>query len=163
MSMQLTPQELAWLDQEQRRTADVIRRDGMAIEYVIGDDATRTPSVAYTIGLFGIGHPELVVFGLAPHNAGPVLNDVGARVRAGSVLVPGALVDFDDWAHSVTVEAVPNPGEILFSANAHYGRSPFASVPALQLTYDDVDGRFPWDADYRRPQWVQPRPGAFRA
>ncbi len=163
MTFQLTPQEIAWLDQEHRRTADTIRRHGVAIEYVIGDEARRSPSLAYTVGLFGLGHPEVVVFGLSDGNAGAVLNDVATRVRGGHDLTVGEVVAFTDWPHRVTVEAVPNPGEVVFSANGFYERPPFASVPALQLTYDDKGGRFPWEAGYARPQWLQPRPGEFRA
>ncbi len=163
MSDQLTPQEIAWLDQEHRRTTETIRRYGVAGEYVIGDESERRPSFAYSIGLFGLGHPEVLLFGLSDANAGAVINSVAERVRSGADLTVGEVVSFDDWAHRVTVEDVPNPGEILFSANGYYDRPPFASVPALQLTYDDIQGRFPWEAGYSRPQWLQPRPGAFRA
>ncbi len=163
MSHRLTPQEIAWLDQERRRTADTVRRHGIAIEFVWGDNGQRRPSFAYSIGLHGIGHPEVLVVGLSPHDAGPVINTVAERVRAGHVLTVGEVVAFDDWAHRVTVEEVPNPGEILFSANGHYRLPPFASVPAFQLTYDDLEGRFPWDEGYSRPSWLQPRPEGFRA
>lgn len=163
MSYQLTPQEIAWLDQEHRRTADTIRQHGVAIEFVFGDAARRQPSFAYSIGLFGLGHPEVIVFGLSDRKAGAFINEVARRVRGGSDLVIGEIAEFAAWPHRVLVEEVPNPGEILFSANGFYDRPPFASVPALQLTYDDVDGRFPGQQGYRRPEWLQPRPGAFRA
>lgn len=161
----------AWLDQEDARIRTVIRQYGWAIEYIGGeccsapgcdggDDAG--PPFAYTVGLFGLGHPELLVFGLEPDTTSALLNHLGDRVRDGEALLPGLVVEFDDWPHRVIPEEVPNPGEIVFSANRFYQRPDFASVPVLQLSYDDLSGRFPWDDDYSHPE-MQPRPGTFRA
>jgi Domain of unknown function (DUF4262) len=47
-------------------------------------------------------------------------------------------------------------------ANRFYLRPDEASVPVLQLTYDDRPGRFPWEPGYAVPD-MQPRPGTFRA
>jgi hypothetical protein len=157
------PQVAAWLDQEDARVAGLIRTHGWAIEYVMGDQARQQTSIAYTVGLFGMGHPELVFLGGNPNDACSVLNDVGARVKAGEQFLPGMLITFDSWPHRLTVEEVPNPAAILFSANRHYGRPDEASVSALQLTHDDIEGRFPWDAGYSIPSWIQPRPGTYTA
>ena len=113
-------------------------------------------------GLFGLGHPELVVTGVDPGTAHGLLNCLADRVRGGDNLVPGQLLTFDEWPHRVTVEQLPNPGEILFSANRHYQRPAEASVDAFQLTYDDLQGRFPWDAGYA-DELMQPRPGSWTA
>ena len=59
-------------------------------------------------------------------------------------------------------EVLPNPGEILFTANRFYQRPEEASVPALQLSYDDKAGRFPWEEGYAAPE-MQPRPGTWSA
>ena len=48
---------LAWLDQEDRYVTETIRKHGCYLEYGSGDG--RDPSFAYTVGLFGLGHPEL--------------------------------------------------------------------------------------------------------
>lgn len=157
------PQVTGWLDQEDARTAAMVREHGWYIEYVIGDDRSHETSIAYTIGLFGLGHPELVVLGVPPATAAGLMNEVGRRIKAGANLVPGEVLSFDDWPHKVTVEEIPNPGEILFGANRFYARPDAASVPAYQLTYDDLDGRFPWDDGYSTPAWIQPRPGEYRA
>ncbi len=159
----IDPQTAAWLDQEDARVAGLIRTHGWAIEYVIGDEKRRRTSIAYTVGLFGMGHPELVFLGGCTHDAAGVLNDVGGRVKAGEQFLPGMLISFDSWPHRLTVEEVPNPAAILFSANRHYGRPDEASVSALQLTHDDTEGRFPWDFGYSIPAWVQPRPGTYTA
>jgi hypothetical protein len=161
----------AWLDQEDQHVAATIRQRGCCVQYVMGggceccdDDLDpESPSFAYTIGLFGLGHPELLIFGTDPGTASAVLNDVFQRVRAGADLVPGELLAFADWPHRAFIEAVPNPGEILFGANRHYRRPDDHSVPAFQLTWDDATGRFPWDGGYSAPMWIQPRPGTFSA
>lgn len=159
----MEPQLQSWLDQEDARTSTTIRKYGWAIEYVMGDPERQECPFAYTIGLFGLGHPELIVLGVEPHTASGLLNDVGAQIRHGRDLVPGEVLAFDDWAHRVTVEEVPNPGQILFAANRFYQRPDEASVPAFQLTYDDLSGRFPWDPGYANSGWIQPRPGSYRA
>lgn len=92
-----------------------------------------------------------------------VLNDLGARIKAGAELLTGQLVEFDAWPHRIVCEQVPNPGEIVFTANRHYQRPAEVSVPVLQLTYDDKAGRFPWDPGYQNAPEIQPRPGTFTA
>lgn len=163
MTVRPTPDEIAWLDQDRSWTAHTIREHGVALTYVGGDSAARHTSFAYTVGLHGIGHPELLVLGTDSGTASGLLNDVAGRVRAGRDLVPGEILEFAEWPHRVLVEEVPNPGDILFGANHFYGRPDVASVPAYQLSYDDRAGRFPTDAGYDIPSWVQPRPGEFSA
>lgn len=171
--------EQAWLDQEHQRTTGLIRRFGVFIQYVGGEscscceagvgkpeapgDDARSAPFAHTVGLFGIGHPELLIVGADPGTSSAVLNDVSARIRSGRDLVVGEMLTFDGWTHRVVVEAVPNPGDIAFAANRFYQRPREHSVPLLQLTYDDRDGRFPWDDGFANPTWVQPRPGELRA
>lgn len=164
----------AWLDQDDMHIATIIRRHGWFIEYVRGDAGCRRPDCnggaghdewppfAYTVGLFGLAHPELLIFGVPPNTAAGVLNDLGNRVRDGANLVAGELITFKDWPHRIIAEHVPNPGEIVFSANRHYQRPDAVSVPVLQLSYDDTAGRFPWDEGYAAPE-MQPRPGTFKA
>ncbi len=161
----------AWLDQEEARIASVIRRHGWAIEYIGGgccsvpgcdggDD--EGPPFAYTVGLFGLGHPELLVLGLDPATAMHLLDTLGERVRADEAMLAGLLLSIDGWDHLVIPEEVPNPGEIVFSANRFYQRPAEFSVPVLQLSYDDGEGCFPWEAGFGDPG-SQPRPGEFRA
>jgi hypothetical protein len=153
----------AWLDQEDEHTAQIIRAHGVYLQYVGGDDRHREASFAYTVGLFGVGHPELLIVGVGPNTASGVLNDVSAKIRAGRNIVAGEMLSFADWPHRVVAEVVPNPGEIAFAANRFYQRPVEASVPLLQLTYDDKNGRFPWEDGYANAPWVQPRPGELRA
>lgn len=166
-----TASTTAWLDREDRHCAEMIRRYGCFIQYVGGcrpDGCGHPPTgnaapFAYSVGFFGMGHPELLIVGADPGTSAAVINDLCARVRAGRDLVAGELVTFEHWAHRITIEQVSNPGEIVFAANRHYQRPAEHSVPVLQLTYDDAWGRFPWDEGYANDPSVQPRPGTFRA
>lgn len=157
------PHMQAWLDQEAAMVAQTIRRHGQFVQYVTGDVGDVPPSFAYTVGLYGLGHPELVVLSVDPETACGLLNHLGERIRAGENLVPGQLLEFEEWPHRVIVEELPNPEEILLTANSHYQRPAEAPVTACQLTYDDVRGRFPWDPGYMNAPTVQPRPGTWRA
>ena len=161
----------AWLDQEDARIASVIRQHGWAIEYIGGgvcsapgcdDGDDGGPPFAYTVGLFGLRHPELLVFGLDAHDSCGLLNSIGERVADGEAILPGQVLTVEAWGHRVFPEEVPNPGEIVFSANRYYQRPAEFSVQVLQMTYDDDLGRFPWDEGHHDPD-RQPRPGTFRA
>lgn len=92
-----------------------------------------------------------------------LLDGVGRSVLGGRNLVPGELVHDDTGFVELAVEVLPNPGEVLFSANLFYERPAEFSVPAFQLTWPDPDGAFPWDPRYAYPPDVQPRPGTWRA
>lgn len=151
-----------FLDQSDAWTRDTIDRRGWALQYVFGD-GEHDPPFCYTIGLHGLGHPELVVFGLDQQSAGSALNDLGDRIRGGATLVEGELVSFAEWPCRLHVLALPNAAEILFSANRFYGRADDDPVAALQLVWDDRGGHFPWEPDYEPPGWLQPLPGTFRA
>ncbi len=107
-------------------------------------------------------HPELLIFGVPQETTGGILNDIGEQVRAGHDLLSGELITFENWPHRVIPEEVPNPGEIVFSANRFYQRPAEFSVPVLHLSYDDKAGQFPWEPDYAAPE-MQPKPGTFRA
>ncbi|WP_076263956.1 DUF4262 domain-containing protein [Intrasporangium flavum] len=152
-----------WLDQEDRRVSEYIRRYGCSLEYVMpcNGDGTSTP-FCYTIGLFGLGHPELLVFGLDQGSASGFLNHLYTMVVKGRDLVPGEELRFPDHEERYLVEEVPNPGDIVFGANRHYRRPSEVSVPVLQLTWS-VGGAFPWEAGYPYPAHRQPRPGTFSA
>ena len=161
----------SWLDQEDARLTEIIRRHGWSIQYVGGPScalpdcpcpADDEPPFAYTIGLFGLGHAELLVLGIGPLDATAVLNELGERIRGGDSLLPGQLLELERSSFRIIPEPVPNPGEIVLGANAFYDRPAAFSVPALQLSYCDGRGRFPWD-DGCEVAAQQPRPGTFTA
>ena len=78
-----------WLEQDDRRVSESIRRHGCCLEYVMpcDGDQFRTP-FCYTIGLFGLGHPELLVYGLDQGSAAGLLNHLYRTVRDGRDPVP---------------------------------------------------------------------------
>lgn len=159
----------ASLDQKYARITDAIRTHGWLMQYVTdeacdGNRCEREPDecvpFGYTVGLFGLGHPELLVFGMPVEHTARVLTELADRVRHGENLVPGMQITVGDFR--IIPEEVPNPGDIVFVANTFYRRPDEFSVPVLQLTYDDGAGRFPWDVGCSVAQF-QPRPGTFSA
>jgi len=109
-----------------------------------------------------MGHPELLIVGVDLATARGVLNDLGNRVRRDEAILPGHTIEFEDWPHRIIPEVVPNAGDIVFAANDFYQKPDDQSVPVLQLSYDDINGLFPWEDGYMAPE-LQPRPGTFRA
>jgi hypothetical protein len=161
--MTTDPQTIAWLDQEDAHLAQVIRARRWAVQYVGPGDGTHEPAFAYTIGLFGLGHPELVVVSLSPTVAHAFLEEVAELVADGRDLVPGEVLPVANQEPGLVVEELPNPGEVVLAANRFYQRPVEYSVPAYQLTWPDLDGRYPWDEGYPCAPDCQPRPGTWRA
>lgn len=175
------PSVVAWLDQDRRAVIRNIRRYGVHLTYVFDDpsrcaccqagvmepvdtddEAGDTPPFCYTTGLFGAGHPELVVTGLGEMQSMTLLNVLAVDVLDDDGdLTPGQEVLVDGL--TLLVEEVPNPGEVALAANYFYARPPEFSVPAYQLTWADHLGRFPWEEGHRAGAWWQPRPGELRA
>jgi hypothetical protein len=133
------------------------------VQYVGDGDEPDEPAFGYTIGLFGLGHPELVVVGLGPDHTHALLQRVAGLVAGGRDLVSGELLTLPDRPDGLVVEELPNPGEVLLGANRFYERPPEYSVPAYQLAWAHRDGLFPWDAGYTCGPDCQPRPGSWRA
>lgn len=141
---------------------DCILEFGCFLQYVSADPGPEPPlpSFCYTTGCFGLGHPELIVFGLDPSSAGGMLNWCFAEIKAGRVLTPGEILELGNGRARARVESFPNPGSMLFTANRFYQRPPEHSVLAYQLTWD-VDGAFPEDPGYPYGPHQQPRPGTL--
>jgi len=99
------PQTTAWLDQEDARLAQVIRAHRWAVQYVGEGDEPGEPAFGYTIGLFGLGHPELVVVGLGHQKCHGVLDRVArAGDAAGEGLDAGTVGVLRDLMRSVVTE-----------------------------------------------------------
>ncbi len=161
--MSTDPQTTAWLDQEDAHLAAVIRRGRIAVQYVGPGEPAHEPAFGYTIGLFGLGHPDLVAVGLGPEATHALLDAVAGLVLAGRSLVPGELVEGVGGCGDLVVEECPNPGEVLLGANRWYRRPAEFSVPALHLTWAAPPGCFPWDAGWDGERHRQPRPGTWTA
>ena len=157
--MTTDPQTTAWFDQEDANLARTIRVHRWAVQYVGAGEEPDEPAFGYTIGLFGLGHPELVVVGLGPAATHGVLDRVADLVVGGRDLMPGELLPVADTATRLLVETVPNPGEVVLGANRLYQRPAEVSVGALQLTWSDADGRVPSDPGHRGEEGPSPARG----
>lgn len=166
-----------WLDQEDAQMRDTVREHGWAVQAILPDGCWGSPSCtcgqprgvsppfAYTVGLFGFGHPELLIYGMHEDSAAGVLNELGERVRRGRALVPGELQTFDHWPHRVHLFPFGDAGDepVLISAQRFYERRQDDPVPALQCVWDDRWGRFPWEPEYDPPPGLQPLPQTLRS
>ena len=161
---------LARRDREHASTSERIRKYGVSVSMIGGpscphciasgqDCAEAGPSFAYTVGLFGTGHPEILIYHDSPAGASALLNGLARRVFDGEPLAAGQYVDYPGTRHRGYAEDLPNPGEVLVFANDFYQRPPSASVPALQVTFSDHTGRMPWQPGYHGDPAAQPRPG----
>ena len=180
--MSVTPALQAFWDQQRRQIIDHIRRYGVHLTYVSDELAGRCaccrylesvgadpgpepgpdgPAFCYTTGLYGVGHPELLIFARGQTESMVLLNTLTRQIIQGEDLLPGEEV----WVGNrrMLVEEVPNPGDIVFDANGFYERPPEVSVPVLQLTWADDGGLFPWEEGHEPGDWEQPRPGMFSA
>ncbi|MCW2700506.1 MAG: hypothetical protein JWQ45_2041 [Blastococcus sp.] len=162
--MTTDPQTVAWLDQQDANLAQLVRAHRWAVQYVGEGDEPDEPPFGYTVGLFGLGHPELALVGLGPDSTHSLLGRVAEMIGDGRDLVPGELLTWPDWPGiRVVVEELPNPGEVVLVANRFYERPAEYSVPAYQLTWALPDHCFPWEGSGPGAPEVQPRPGMWRA
>jgi hypothetical protein len=152
----------AWLDQEDAHLAQVVRSHRWAVQYVGAGDEDDEPAFGYTIGLFGLGHPELVVVGLGYDAAHAVLQAAAGLVAGGRDVLPGELVTWHDDRPPLFVEECPNAGDVVLGANRFYLRPAEHSVPAFQLAWQH-GGSFPWEPGHPCEPGCQPRPGTWRA
>ncbi|WP_026877721.1 DUF4262 domain-containing protein [Jiangella gansuensis] len=162
-------------DQEDAWLRETVREHGWAVESIYAEGcwgppgcpcglpAGGEPPYAYTVGLFGFGHPEVVVFGLDEQTGSVVLNALGERVRRGRPLLPGRPLAVEGWHHRVRFFPFHDGGAVptLASAQRFYRRSADDPVPALQCVWDDHQGLFPWEAGYDFPSGLQPPPRVF--
>ena len=162
--MTTDPQTTAWLDQEDAHLAATVRAHRWSVQYVWSGDEPDEPPFGYTVGLFGLGHPELAVVGMDAADTHGLLDLTAEMVADGRDLVPGELLEWASWSGlRVVVEHLPNPGEVVLAANRFYQRPAEFSVAAYQLTWAQPGHVFPWEAGETCGPEVQPRPGTWRA
>jgi uncharacterized protein DUF4262 len=142
-----------------------ILEHGWAVLSILSEGRRRHPGFSYTIGLWSIGHPELVVFGLAPDRAQTLLNEVSERVRTGLTLVGRETVSAVSMhpSHYLRVFPLPDAESVLLRARDQFRGDHAEPVSALQLVWADENGAFPWEPSYDSPAWLQPMPGTFAA
>ncbi len=127
------------------KTAAIIREHGWQTVAVGGGQGR--PTMVYTIGLTGLGHPEFVAFGLPAKAAHVFFGELVARLDGGTVR-HGAVID--DLAHGGFRTAfVSLPSDVacrdhLIQARGYYGRD----VEVLQMVWPDRSGAFPWEPGF---------------
>jgi Domain of unknown function (DUF4262) len=120
------------------------------------------PPFAYTIGLWRLGHPELVLFGVELRTACLMLGLMAMDVCRGGRRINGG-DEFTDDGWEFKAFMLPNPSQVITRANVFFRRKPRQSVPALQLVYPDAYGVWPWEPGCRLVPGQQPLPGQFAA
>lgn len=168
----MNAKDTAWLDQEDAWMRNTVRKNGWAITYVgnegctypgceCGAEADATDTVfGYTVGLHGLGQPELVLYGCDPGTTSLVLNTLGRWIRDGGQPRCGVDHTIDGFGSALQFAWVPNPEEILYTAYRFYPPEAVGYIRALHV-YWQVGHRYPWEAEYALPKFVQPLPGEF--
>ncbi len=144
-----------------------IARNGFYPSAVLDD-----PSWLYTVGLLSTwSHPELIVFGLHPHDAYGGITAVVDEIRSGAVRPVGRDEPFDiQGVGSCLIPVLEDywkyPCDYLIGASHYYGATGATlDRRALQLVWADEAGRFPWDesfsVDLAGRQPLLDRPGGF--
>lgn len=107
----------------------------------------------YTIGLFEKGRPEIVMRGLAPEVAQPILAELAKLAMSGDELAPGVRADL---TADRVLHLVPSTTEGLNVIRSLYG----GGAPVMQVVWPDDTGAYPWDDMYamahRQPRLPRP-------
>ncbi|BBY97535.1 DUF4262 domain-containing protein [Mycolicibacterium fallax] len=126
----------------------LIAGHGWAVQSV----ESRKMPFAYTIGLHGLGLPELLITGMASDVSCIVLNSIAHMiVDDGVLLEPSMHIDYED-RFLMEVTEVEHPDVHMPFAISLYG----PRVRALQLVWADDRGHLPWERGWRRGRYGQP-------
>ncbi len=128
--------------------AETLERDRWVVQYVVSE---HQPS-AYTVGLHGLGLPELLVTGL-PEKISVQLLDSAAHEMAyhDTRLEPGMQIEFEGELVLEVVE-VDHPDVHLKIADQFYR----CAFDALQLVWTDDERHWPWDRGWSNGRRQQP-------
>lgn len=129
-----------------------IRRDIAAYGWTIlaVEETDYLPCFAFTLGLWEqYRQPELICFGLPVQTLQHTLNMAGELVKDGQILDPGkSYDDFFERSHACFLQVHPdNLGDYFAYALDYYGQD---QIPALQLVWQDRNGRFPWEEQFEQ-------------
>ncbi len=120
------------------------------LHVVKGGSTGGTPAFAFSIGLFRtFDHPEIAIFGLAPDMLEAAVRRVGERVRGGDRFDEGDVVDGILEHRAIAFRRIVlrhYPPYLGYAVWYHGG----ARFPALQATWADPGGHFPWERWFPR-------------
>jgi hypothetical protein len=135
-------------DESEQRVVDDVARYGW---HLVGVNADLDgPAFAYTIGLVRtLGHPEVIMFGLAIDTMWRILNAIGEQVRGGHSFVAAGL--YDDLIERYPCKVVPVAERFhsrYLGFAMWYARyaGAIGDLSAVQCLWPDRAGRFPDEA-----------------
>lgn len=134
-----------------------IERFGWAVQGVFPTTESPGLAFAYTIGLHDKGVPELLVIGLPPEVAQPLINTFARWVLARKAMGQPLTGEFqlDGWAMVFhAVDALP-VSAAEYATGAH--RRSSGQARYLQLVWPDKAGLWPWDPQARR-EFIEAQP-----
>lgn len=143
----------------------LVRQHGVAIQFVGAGEAKS--SFGYTVGLFLVSHPELILFGLPSDLTKRLLNDLAFSVlRGGMGYAEGDRVHQLLQGYAVRLGPVSDPDQHLgvAFATARLRGLPATDVRALQVHLPDPSGSFMGDEGFTGPDWpaLGPLPAVSR-
>lgn len=124
-----------------KKTEDNIRRFGHSVVGTWIETPDGNVNMAYTVGLADAGLPELIVFGLPPEAATPMLNASAERLRQGTLALDAPVEEIGNLPMVFKAVEPSVAQEHIIQANNRAGRE----LPAIQMIWPDPKGRFPWD------------------
>jgi len=129
---------------ESKLLADV-QEYGWHVLGVSPDPGETGPPFAYSIGLYyTLGHPEIVVTGLAPEVSQRLINVVGERSRSETPVLPGRRYADIAEGYDVAFRTVPRAlYEDYLGYALWFYRQLAGDFPVFQLIWPDKAGRFP--------------------
>lgn len=107
------------------------------------------PPFTYTVGLTAMGHPELLVHGLRGRDSGPLLNDLGERIKVGESFHHGQVLTCEHGEARLALAQVVDHSDLVVVGQV------YPEVDALQVVWQDWSKRFPWDPGYNHWRFPQ--------
>lgn len=100
----------------------------------------------YTVGMTGIGAPELICFGLAPRIVGPYLNTIFQQISQ-KTRRPDLRRDDDFWTFVTYFDDVETAVAREYATDSFDFYREFCQVPKFkQMVYPDQRGFYPFEA-----------------
>jgi Domain of unknown function (DUF4262) len=142
--------EFEWpkaVNQGDETTFRHIREHGCSVVSIPGE--ANEPPCVFSVGLFAnYDHPELIMFGMRPKDGHAIINDIRDRVAAGQKFRDGDISDdFLENGYKIAFWDVPFMIYPKYLGTAIWFYRKFGPFPCLQVIWQDINRRFPWEAD----------------
>lgn len=137
------------------RNEALIAEYGHAVIHVFADPERGLPSFSYSIGMQDRGWPEIILSGIPPQSAQPLINDVVARLKErGKPPAEGEILDgllkggFLMRLRALSEAEIEINLCLACRRSGDLGREP---PKAFQLIFQDPERRWPEDSGYSCP------------